>query len=284
MSTPISTTAAVADLRNKAQAKTLNVSLAHELDASGQCPDILVIAAEAPASDAGCLFLVPVAGRGVFTRAGVLKLNNVPGFIGPAPNERLGVIDVLFTSDMVSDTDASYDGLKLFTDILADKKLDVYCESLEKTEHYATAQLSKMQFARMTVYDAPVDKELLRLAGGNAMFAGARLRLNGADAIVAGDGCRSTQDKPSLALIADLFPMKPDFILTDENGSMDRHNMVFAIPMASVADPESLLKRAAELVAARGADAEKLAKAEKDLAEALLADSFHQADPGPQSV
>ena len=283
MSTPVSTTAAVADLRSKAQAGTLNVALAHALDGSAQLPDVLVIATSAPASDAGCLFLVPVAGRGVFTRAGVLKLNDVPGFIGPAPNERLGVIDVLFTSDMVSDKDPSYDGLKLFTDILDDKQLNVYCESLEKTEHTATAQLSKMQIARMPVFDAAIDKELLSLAGGNSMFAGARLQLNGADAIVAGDGCRSTENNPSLALIADLFPMKRDLVLTGENGAMAKHNMVFAIPMASVADPKALLKRAAELVAERGADAEKMAEAEKALAAALLADAFHQADPGPQA-
>lgn len=281
MSTPINTTVAVADLRSKARAGTLNVALGHALDSNAQLPDVLVIAASAPASDTGCLFLIPVADRGVFTRAGVLTLNDVPGFIGPAPNERLGVIDVLFTSDMVSEKDSSYDGLRLFTDILEDKPLSVYCESLEKTEYYAAAQLSKMQFARMTVYDAAIDKELLRLAGGNAMFAGARLQLNGADAIVAGAGCRSTENNPTLAVIADLFPMKRALILTDGNDIMARHNMAFAIPIASATDPKALLKRVTELVAERGTDAEKMAEAEKALARALLADVFHQADPGP---
>ena len=124
MSNPISTTAAVADLRAKAKAGTLDVALAHDLDASGKLPDILVIATQAAASDTGCLFLVPVASRGAFTRAAILGLNDVHGFVGPAPNERLGVIDVLFTSDMTSVSDPSYDGLKLITDALNDKEMN----------------------------------------------------------------------------------------------------------------------------------------------------------------
>ena len=282
MSNPISTTAAVAELRAKAKAGTLDVALAHDLDASGKKPDILVIATQAAAFDTGCLFLVPVASRGAFTRAAILGLNDVHGFVGPAPNERLGVIDVLFTSDMTSVSDPSYDGLKLITDALNDKELKVYCQSVEKTEHQAVCKLSKLQFARMTVYDATVDKELLALAGHNAMFPGARLHLNGADAIVVGSGSRSLEDKPSLALSADMFTMKPEFLLSDENGILDRHNIVFAIPMASVADPEALMKRAAALAAEAGADMEKLLAADKLLAAELLADTFHQADPGPQ--
>lgn len=283
MSNTISTTLAVAALRSKAQAGTLDVALAHALDGSGNLPDILVIATQASAVDTGCLFLVPVAGRGAFTRAGILGLNDVHGFIGPAPNERLGVVDVLFTSDMTSLTNPSYDGLKLFTDILNDKQLKIYCQSLEMTEHHAVTRLSKLQFARMTVYDSVVDKELLAMASANAMFPGARLHLNGADAIVAGSGCRSSDDKPSLALIADMFTMKPELLLTDEAGVLNRHNIVFAIPTASVADPKALMKRAAAIAATADADAEKLLAAEKILAAELISDVFHQVDLGPKA-
>ena len=149
------------------------------------------------------------------------------------------------------------------------------------TEHHAVTRLSKLQFARMTVYDSVVDKELLAMASGNAMFPGARLHLNGADAIVAGSGCRSSDDKPSLALIADMFTMKPELLLTDEAGVLNRHNIVFAIPTASVADPKALMKRAVAIAAT--ADAEKLLAAEKILAAELISDVFHQVDPGPKA-
>ena len=43
MSNTISTTMAVAALRSKAQAGTLDVALAHALDGSGNLPDILVL-------------------------------------------------------------------------------------------------------------------------------------------------------------------------------------------------------------------------------------------------
>lgn len=121
------------------------------------------------------------------------------------------------------------------------------------------------------------------MASGNAMFPGARLHLNGADAIVAGSGCRSSDDKPSLALIADMFTMKPELLLTDEAGVLNRHNIVFAIPTASVADPKALMKRAVAIAATADADAEKLLAAEKILAAELISDVFHQVDPGPKA-
>ncbi|HIU17594.1 MAG TPA: hypothetical protein IAB01_03965 [Candidatus Avidesulfovibrio excrementigallinarum] len=279
-----SLTDAVAELNRKAREGSLDVVAAHVLtDAGRAVPDILVFAAAAPAFDAGCMFLVPVAGRGVFTRAAELSLNGVYGFVGPAPNERLGVIDVLFTSDMAAKGGAGYTGLHLFTDAILDHELNVFCRSMENTEHRSVTRLSKMQFARMTIYDAAMDPEFMALAG-NTLFPGARLRVNGGDAIVAGSGARSVDEAPSLSLIADLFPMRPELLLCDANGVMARHNLTFAIPMAAVAEPEALLKRVLSLIAGRGGDASRLAEAEDDLAAALRAGTFHQADPGPQTV
>ena len=279
-----SLTDAMAELNRKTQEGSLEVVAAHACtDSSEGVPDILVFAAAAPAFDSGCMFLVPVAGRGVFTRAADLSLNGVHGFVGPAPNERLGVIDVLFTSDMSAKGTPGYTGLHLFTDALLDHELTVFCRSMENTEHQAVTRLSRMQFARMTIYDAAMDSELMALAG-NTFFPGARLWVNGGDAIVAGSGVRSVAEAPSLSLIADLFPMQPDLLLCDADGVITRHNLTFAIPMAAVADPEALLKHVSDLVAARGEDTSRLAAAEEDLAAALRAGTFHQADPGPQTV
>lgn len=276
-----SLTEAMAELNTKIREGVFKVAAAHVLtDFSGGVPDILVLSTAAPAFDAGCMFLVPVAGRGVFTRAAELSLNGVYGFVGPAPNERLGVIDVLFTSDMAARGTPGYTGLHLFTDALLDHELSVFCRSMENTEHRAVTRLSRMQFARMTIYDAALDRELVALAG-NTFFPGARLRVNGGDAIVAGSGSRSAAEAPSLSLIADLFPMHPDLLLCDADGVMARHNLTFAIPMAAVSEPEALLERAAVLASARGEDADRLAAAEEDLVAALRSGTFHQADPGP---
>ncbi len=277
-----SLTEAMAELNAKMREGVFEVSAAHALtDFGGAIPDILVFSASAPAFDAGCMFLVPVAGRGVFTRAAELSLNGVYGFVGPAPNERLGVIDVLFTSDMSAKGTPEYTGLHLFTEALLDHELSVFCRSMENTEHRAVTRLSQMQFARMTIYDAAMDRELVALAG-NTFFPGARLRVNGGDAIVAGSGARSVAEAPSLSLIADLFPMRPDLLLCDADNVMARHNLAFAIPMAAVSEPEALLERAMMLAAARGEDADRLAEAEEDLVAALRSGTFHQADPGPE--
>ncbi len=272
------TSEAVTELNGKSG--KLGIVCAHSLGKLPEAmPDILVVSSAAPACDAGCMFLVPVAGRGAFTRAERLTLNGIPGFIGPAPNERLGVVDVMFTSDMRAEGDDAYTGLHLFTDALLDHDLNVFCRSMEKTEHKAVTRLSRMQFGRMTVFDASLDSELAELAG-DTLFAGARIRLNGGDAIIAGTGARCSAGSPSLSVIADLFPMRPEWLLRNKDGVMDRLNLTLAIPLAAVADPEALLRRASALASGRTDDAEALAASEDDLASALAGAAFRLADPG----
>lgn len=274
------TSDAVAELNGKSG--QLGIVCAHTLGGKPPeaMPDILVVSSATSACDAGCMFLVPVAGRGAFTRAERLTLNGIPGFIGPAPNERLGVVDVMFTSDMHTEGNTAYTGLHLFTDALLGRDLNVFCRSMEKTEHKAVTRLSRMQFGRMTVFDAPLDPELARLAG-DTLFAGARVRLNGGDAIIAGNGARYTSDAPSLSVIADLFPMHPEWLLQDKDGVINRLNLTLAIPLAAVADPEALLRHASALASGRTDDAEALAATEDDMAAALAGKTFRLADPGP---
>lgn len=273
------TSDAVTELNTKSG--PLGIVCAHALGKLPEAmPDILVVSSAASACDAGCMFLVPVAGRGAFTRAERLTLNCIPGFIGPAPNERLGVVDVMFSSDMRAEGEDAYTGLHLFTDALLGRDLNVFCRSMEKTEHKAVTRLSRMQFGRMTVFDAVLDPELAGLAG-DTLFAGARVRLNGGDAIIAGTGARCANGSPSLSVIADLFPMRPEWLLRDKDGVMDRLNLTFAIPLAAVPDPEALLRRASALASGRTDDAEALAASEDDLASALSKAAFRLADPGP---
>ena len=50
--------------------------------------DIVTFGLEGSISGSAMMLLVPVAERGVFTRAEKIWLNRVRGFPGPAPNER----------------------------------------------------------------------------------------------------------------------------------------------------------------------------------------------------
>ncbi len=273
---------AVARLKRKAASDGLDLACAHCLDrGQKKLPDVLIISLATPMDDTGCMFLVPVAGRGAFTRAERLSLNGIFGFPGPAPNERLGVVDVLFTSAMSAEGNPGYTGRHLFTDVLHDRELKVFCRAREKSEYEVTARFSQMQFARMTGYDAAIDPELARLAGAT-LFAGARIRLNGGDGVIAGTGVRHGAGAPSLSVIADMFPMAPGVVLGDAAGVMDRHNLTLAIPLAAVALPETLLTRAAELAASTPvAEHGKLIATELGLAAAMSAGVFQLADPGP---
>lgn len=282
MTKPLSMTEAVAALKHKMETGILEVRCARAATVEhGRFPDILVYSAAVPAFDTACMFLVPVAGRGAFTRADRLFLNGIPGFIGPAPNERLGVVDVMFTSDMSAQDNPAYTGLHLFTDVLQDHELNVWCRSVEQTEHRAATRLSKMQFGRMTVFDAAVDPELGGLVD-EALFPGARIRLNGGNAVIVGSGARYVDGQPSLSVIGDLFPMRPDLLIRDGRGTLDKHNLTFAIPLQAVAQPERLMERAAALAAGTPeAETPLLQEAEEALAADLASGIFRPADPGP---
>ncbi len=57
--------------------------------------DIVTMGFASPIRGTGAMLCVLVAGRGVFTRAEEIRLNGVPGVPGPAPNERLGLVDTM---------------------------------------------------------------------------------------------------------------------------------------------------------------------------------------------
>ncbi len=271
---------AVARLKRKAASDGLDLACAHCLDrGQKKLPDVLIISLATPMDDTGCMFLVPVAGRGPSPRRAAfaqwyLRLPR------PGPQRAARVVDVLFTSAMSAEGNPGYPGRHLFTDVLHDRELKVFCRAREKSEYEVTARFSQMQFARMTGYDAAIDPELARLAGAT-LFAGARIRLNGGDGVIAGTECAMAPGQPSLSVIADMFPMAPGWCSRCRR-VMDRHNLTLAIPLAAVALPETLLTRAAELAASTPvAEHGKLIATELGLAAAMSAGVFQLADPGP---
>ena len=77
--------------------------------------DIVTMGLEGSISGSAMMLLVPVAERGAFTRAEKIWLNGIRGYPGPAPNERLGVVDSLVFSDQKLDNRSEdYSGAALF--------------------------------------------------------------------------------------------------------------------------------------------------------------------------
>jgi len=175
------------------------------------------------ASMRGCagMILVPVAGRGVFTRAESITLNAVPAHPGPAPNERLGVVDAQIFSDQTADwlqDGPVAPGAQVLLDVLDNRKIQVECQSIDGGVFHNAFRMDEVEFARMVTYNTflPARLHLTRDGRPPAHLAmlrtGSTIFLNGASGVVIGDGTRSAPGKASLSLSADMLQMAPQSI------------------------------------------------------------------------
>lgn len=190
--------------------------------------DLVSMAFTADISGSAVVLVVPVAGRGVFTRAEEMFLNGVRGHAGPAPNERLGVVDTMLFADEKRPDDEGYDGAALFLDLLAGKSIEVECHSVEHTLHHNVFTLPQAEFARFYVYNAPLppgaeDLEAVR----EMLIPGTRLALNGSQGIVVGTGTRSRPGAMTISVTADMHDMQAE-LFTDSSGR-PRHTVAIAM-------------------------------------------------------
>ena len=83
--------------------------------------EVLITAFSSSIRGSAAMVLIPVAERGVFTRARKIWLNGVQGHPGPAPNERLGVVDTLVFADqkIEGESDTLPAGTRLMIDLFA---------------------------------------------------------------------------------------------------------------------------------------------------------------------
>ena len=184
---------------------------------------------------------VPVAKPGAFIRADSVTLNGVPTFPGPCTNERLGTVDlIVYGNAMASET---YGGGHLFRDFVDGKEVevvaqaggntfenDVYVEDLSSARIVTTRSCFRNYSAFVNRGPEPVSTifSVLPFEGNmsaasvsgcgeinpvendpslNHIRPGTPVLLNGAPGIVMGDGTRSTPERRSLAVCAELSAM-----------------------------------------------------------------------------
>ena len=88
-----------------------------------------------------------VAERDEFERASKVSLNGVPAFVGPCPNERLGIVDVIVYGP--SHRDKNYGGGHLFRALVAHGEIEVAVETVDGREIKTTTTLDEITFARL---------------------------------------------------------------------------------------------------------------------------------------
>jgi putative methanogenesis marker 16 metalloprotein len=185
----------------------------------------------------------------VFETAQKAWLNDVPAFVGPCPNERLGLLDLIVYGTAICRSDTKYGGGHLFRDIV--KGSDIDFELLTTMGQLIKGQtnLQEMQFARLSAtrnvfknYNAFVNpndscvksifsvtclegpyKEASFCGCGElnplekdpqleTIGVGTKALFNGAVGFVTGTGTRSSPQKPNLSGYAPLKGMNPKYV------------------------------------------------------------------------
>ncbi|MFH1933398.1 MAG: homocysteine biosynthesis protein [Pseudomonadota bacterium] len=237
--------------------------------------DVITTAFYAETSGTAAMIGVPVAERGAFTRAKKLWLNGVLGYPGPAPNERLGLVEGLFfSSKMSNNRQGNYSGAHLIKDVIRREEIQVACLSVEGDTYRTTFTLDQADFARMYVYNCffrklcSGSKASSRDSHLKTIRAGSKILLNKSPGIVIGCGTRSTPEDRALSLAADMFGMDPGDIkeLETETGTTITNSVALAIPVLT----EEILKDLADcLVTERQQEYEANRHQENGMAEYL---------------
>jgi putative methanogenesis marker 16 metalloprotein len=184
-----------------------------------------------------------------FVRASEVFLNGVPAVVGPCPNERLGVLDLIVLGTAHSESDLRYGGGHLFRDMVEGKPIKVDVTTSEGKKFSVETSLSEIPFARLyatrhafknyrafvnpgkeslnTIFHAlPFEgeyKEMTFCGCGElnpiendpkleTIGIGTRVLLNGAEGFVTGYGTRSVPDNPNLTGFADMHDMIPEYM------------------------------------------------------------------------
>ncbi|HJH31271.1 MAG TPA: methanogenesis marker 16 metalloprotein [Methanosarcinaceae archaeon] len=211
--------------------------------------DVVTAATRGIMSGTYVVLSFPVAEPGTFMRAGCVWLNDIPAYVGPCPNERIGVLDMIVYGTAHSRSDPDYGGGHLFRDLVEGKTIQVEVETIEGHNIKNEITLKEIPYARLFAtrhafknYLAFVNPKTGAVPSifhavnfngdlGEATFCGCgelnpikndpdletigigtRVLINGAEGYVSGSGTRSTPDKPNFAGFADMHDMIPGYM------------------------------------------------------------------------
>jgi putative methanogenesis marker 16 metalloprotein len=185
----------------------------------------------------------------VFTRAEQAWINGVPASIGPCPNERLGIIDLMVFGTSHSQNRPDYGGGHLFRDLVDGLDVQVEVETEGGKSFTKELRLEDIPYARIfstrnafknyvafvnpgnaplpTIFSAldfPPNLTCATVSGCGqinpikndpnleTIGIGTRILINGAQGFVIGTGTRSMVSRPNLMGLADMHQMNPEYM------------------------------------------------------------------------
>lgn len=210
--------------------------------------DVVTTATKGLMSGTTAIIQFRVSEPGLFQKAKNMSLNGIPCYVGPCPNEYLGLVDAIVYGTEHSKDNPLYGGGHLFRDLIENKEIAVKVRTVENQRIETTIKLQDMLFAKIfairnsfknylafvNTTNEPVStifsvKELkgplyeATFCGCGAINPiqndpdlevigiGSPILMNGARGYIMGEGTRSSKEKPNLMGIADMHKMKPEY-------------------------------------------------------------------------
>jgi putative methanogenesis marker 16 metalloprotein len=211
--------------------------------------DVVTTATRAIMSGTYAVFSFPIAQPCSFIRAERVWINGVPASVGPCPNERLGIVDLMVFGTSHSREVSGYGGGHLFRDLVEGMEVQVEVEAGEGKSFARAITLDDIPYARIfstrnafknyvafvnpgkaplpTIFNAldfPPGLTCATVSGCGqinpikndpdleTIGIGTRILLNGAQGFVVGTGTRSMASRPNLLGLADMHHMDPDYM------------------------------------------------------------------------
>ena len=211
--------------------------------------DVVTTATRAIMSGTYAVLSFPIGEPCSFTRAERAWINGVPASIGPCPNERLGIIDMMVFGTSHSKEKSNYGGGHLFRDLVEGSDVQVEVETEDGKSFEKSIRLVDIPYARIfstrnafknyvafvnpgnaplpTIFSAldfPPNLTCATVSGCGQLNPikndpnletigiGTRVLINGAQGFVIGTGSRSMASRPNLLGLADMHQMNPEYM------------------------------------------------------------------------
>jgi putative methanogenesis marker 16 metalloprotein len=184
-----------------------------------------------------------------FVKVKNLSMNNIPCYVGPCPNETLGLVDLIIYATDTSELDPSYGAGHLLRDLVEGKQVKIHATTINGKIIDKNITIDDIYYAKMlgirhafknynaftnpssdpvksifTVIDMEPNMSEISVCGVGALNplendpnfdaigVGSPILVNGALGYIIGSGTRSSKERPNLMTIASLFEMKPEYM------------------------------------------------------------------------
>lgn len=211
--------------------------------------DVVTTATSALMSGTYAVLSFRVAEPDTFIKAEKVWINNIPAQVGPCPNERIGILDLIILGTAQSIKDPGYGAGDLFRALVKGKQVMVDIEAGDGQKFRSTTTLKEIPHAMLhasrnafknylafvnpgktsisTIFHSDRMKgnyEEMTFCGCGELNPlendpelktigiGTKVLINGAEGFVTGSGTRSCVENPNLAGIADMHGMDPEFM------------------------------------------------------------------------